>query len=249
MGALDPSVYKELFMKKPSNLGELSASNLTKQKTIEDTVIAQITNEFLSLKQIIIDSVKSEVMSFLNDLKSELKTDQSQLLNQISDSNKALHERIDTLIDQEAISSHLDQLDTRLSQIEERITQIDEKAQTTLTSLTNQVDTNLGTYANHVDEEIASRIKSEKQDYERFLSEQQTWRSELITSINRQNQLPVILWVIFLSLLAISLGINISVLVEWRIWSTFMITSLLMILFILTCCGIYLAYQQLTRED
>lgn len=236
-------------MKKPSNLGELSASNLTKQKTIEDTVKSQITSEFSSLRQTIKDTVTNEVMSFLNDLKSELKTEQSQLLNQISESNKALHERIDTLIDQEAISSHLEQLDTRLSQIEERITQIDEKAQTTLTSLTNQVDSNLGTYANHVDEKIASRIESEQQDYQKFLSEQQTWRTKLITSINRQNQLPVILWVIFLSLLAISLGINISVLVEWRIWSTFMITSLLMILFILTCCGIYLAYQQLTRED
>ena len=232
-------------MKKPSNLGELSASNLTKQKTIEDTVKSQITNEFSGLRQTIKATVTNEVTSFLNDL----KTEQSQPLNQISESNKALHERIDTLIDQKAISARLDQLDTRLAQMEERITQIDEKAQTTLTSLTNQVDSNLGTYANHVDEEIASRIKSEKQDYERFLSEQQTWRSELITSINRQNQLPVILWVIFLSLLAISLGINISVLVEWRIWSTFMITSLLMILFILTCCGIYLAYQQLTREN
>ena len=245
MGALDLFVYKELFMKKPSNLGELSASNLTKQKTIEDTVIAQITNEFSSLKQIIIDSVKSEVMSFLNDLKSELKTDQSQLLNQISDSNKALHERIDTLIDQEAISSHLDQLDTRLSQIEERITQIDEKAQTTLTSLTNQVDTNLGTYANHVNEEIASRIKSEKQDYERFLSEQQTWRSKLITSINRQNQLPVILWVIFLSLLAISLCVNLTVIINWKIWTEFMTASLGVIIFTLICCGIYQVYQNL----
>ena len=126
-------------MKKPSNLGELSASNLTKQKTIEDTVKSQITSEFSSLRQTIKDTVTNEVMSFLNDLKSELKTEQSQLLNQISESNKALHERIDTLIDQEAISSHLEQLDTRLSQIEERITQIDEKAQTTLTSLTNRV--------------------------------------------------------------------------------------------------------------
>ena len=232
-------------MKKPSNLGELSASNLTKQKTIEDTVKSQITNEFSGLRQTIKATVTNEVTSFLNDL----KTEQSQPLNQISESNKALHERIDTLIDQKAISARLDQLDTRLAQMEERITQIDEKAQTTLTSLTNQVDSNLGTYANHVDEKIASRIESEQQDYQRFLSEQQTWRSKLITSINRQNQLPVILWVIFLSLLAISLGINISVLVEWRIWSTFMITSLLMILFILTCCGIYLAYQQLTREN
>ncbi|MCC5397370.1 hypothetical protein LMQ03_14300, partial [Staphylococcus aureus] len=76
------------------------------------------------------------------------KTEQSQPLNQISESNKALHERIDTLIDQKAISARLDQLDTRLAQMEERITQIDEKAQTTLTSLTNQVDSNLGTYAN-----------------------------------------------------------------------------------------------------
>ena len=236
-------------MKKPSNLGELSASNLTKQKTIEDTVKSQITNEFSGLRQTIKDTATNEVTSFLNDLKTELKTEQSQPLNQISESNKALHESIDTLIDQKAISARLDQLDTRLAQMEERITQIDEKAQTTLTSLTNQVDSNLGTYANHVNEKIALRIESEQQDYQRFLSEQQTWRSKLITSINRQNQLPVILWVIFLSLLAISLGINISVLVEWRIWSTFMITSLLMILFILTCCGIYLAYQQLTREN
>ena len=202
----------------------------------------------------------NEVQSWQNVLSQELQNNQNLDVEKITELQQTLVSRIDQLLNFQPLSETLIRISTTLDEqqqalqvlsekIEARLQQQIERTEAQLSTQIETVQVSLHQQANQNQTHLESQMDSQEERFQNLMTIQDQHLQKIGHQFLIVNKLPISFSVILFCLLILSTSVNLTVLMRWNIWGSFMIVMIVIILSILAVWGVYLAYQNIQNQE